>query len=148
MSDMAAISPEHLNKLFVLLHRSLLQYVGECWPWTAEDAHATHTLAAIRDVNTAQKQDEALLAEPLHDIGWIIDFGGYPTLYTDLHYVSLNYLLKQIVISQQKIVSELDAATQAYSGTELLKQVADTERNILKTVQSLVAGLAVTAKAS
>ena len=59
---MATIDPGHLNRLFVLLHRSLLQYLGECSPWTAEDSHQSDTLAALRDIVTRQEQDETLLA--------------------------------------------------------------------------------------
>lgn len=148
MSDMAAIQPQELNKLFILLHRSLLQYVGECWPWTAEDGKQTEILATIKGLIAAQKQHEAALAQPLTESGWVLDFGGYPTLYTDLHYVSLTYLLKQIVVSQSQIVAAFDAAAQAYPDSPLLKRIADSERGTLKTVQSLSATPAATAKAS
>lgn len=148
MPDMAAIQPQELNKLFVLLHRSLLQYVGECWPWTAEDGRQTEILATIKSLIANQKQHEAALAKPLTESGWVLDFGGYPTLYTDLHYVSLTYLLKQLVISQSQIIAAFDAAAQAYSDSPLLKRVADSEREALKTIQSLSTTPVVTANAS
>ena len=136
---MATIDPEHLNRLFVLLHRSLLQYLGECSPWTAEDSRQSDTLAALRDIVTRQEQDETLLADVLTDSGWVIDCGGYSTSFTDLHYVSLKYLLKQVVLSQTDIVKEFEAASQKYSDMPLLQTVANNEREILNSARALAA---------
>lgn len=136
---MAAIDSEHLNSLFVLLHRSLLQYLGECSPWTAEDSHQGETLAAIRGIVTRQEQDETLLADVLNDSGWVINCGGYSTSFTDLHYVSLQYLLKQVVVSQTEIVKAFEAAAQKYPDTPLLQTVANNEREILNTARDLIA---------
>ena len=136
---MAMIDPEHLNRLFVLLHRSLLQYLGECSPWTAEDSRQSETLAALRDIVTRQEQDETLLADVLTESGWVVDCGGYSTSFTDLHYVSLKYLLKQVVLSQTDIVKEFEAAAQKYPDTPLLQTVANNEREILNSARSLAA---------
>lgn len=136
---MAEIDPGRLNPLFVLLHRSLLQYVGECSPWTAEDSHQAETLAALRSVVAAQKRDETLLADALNAAGWIINCGGYPTIYTDLQYLSLKYLLKQIVISQTAIVKALEDAAQSHPDSAVLATVAAGERDVLKTVKALAA---------
>ncbi|MDB5339533.1 MAG: hypothetical protein JWN70_5152 [Planctomycetaceae bacterium] len=136
---MAAIDSVQLNSLFVLLHRSLLQYLGECSPWTAEDSHQGETLAAIRDIVTRQKQDETLLADTLLESGWVIDCGGYSTSFTDLHYVSLKYLLKQVIISQTNIVKAFEAAAQKYPDTTLLQTVVNNEREILNTARVLAA---------
>ena len=136
---MVAINSQHLNSLFVLLHRSLLQYLGECSPWTAEDSHQAETLAVIRGIVAKQKQDETVLADTLTNAGWVIDCGGYSTSFTDLHYVSLKYLLKQVVISQTDIVKAFEAAAQKYTDSSLLQTVANNEREILNTARDLVA---------
>ena len=136
---MAAIDAPRLNSLFVLLHRSLLQYLGECSPWTAEDSRQEETLAAIRDIVTKQKQDETLLADTLLESGWVIDCGGYSTSFTDLHYVSLKYLLKQVIISQTDIVKAFESAVQTYADTPLLQTVTNNERDILNAARVLAA---------
>lgn len=142
---MAEMTPQHLNKLFVLLHRSLLQYVGECWPWAADSGRDVETLAAVKGLVAKQKHDESLLSAPLSESGWPIDFGGYPTAFTDLQYLSLNYLLKQVVKCQTEIVAALDTAAKSAADSPLIQQVADSERDILKTAQSLVAAKPVAA---
>jgi hypothetical protein len=136
---MAAIESEQLNSLFVLLHRSLLQYLGECSPWTAEDSRQEATLATLQSIVAKQKQDEALVADALLESGWVIDLGGYPTQFTDLHYVSLKYLLKQVIVSQTGIVNAFEAAFKAYPDTLLLETVANNERQILNDVRTLAA---------
>ena len=136
---MATIEPAQLNRLFVLLHRSLLQYLGECSPWTAEDSHQSDTLAALSDIVTRQKQDEILLADVLTGSGWVVDRGGYSTSFTDLHYVSLKYLLKQVVLSQTDIVKAFEAAAQKYPDMPLLQTVANNEREILNSARPLAA---------
>lgn len=136
---MAAIDPQSLNALFVPLHRSLLQYLGECSPWTAEDSHQGETLAALRDIVTKQKQDETLVADTLLESGWVIDCGGYSTSFTDLHYVSLKYLLKQVVLSQTNIVKAFETAAEKYPDTTILQTVANNEREILNTARALAA---------
>ncbi|MES2789274.1 MAG: hypothetical protein V4719_06605 [Planctomycetota bacterium] len=136
---MAAIESEQLNSLFVLLHRSLLQYLGECSPWTAEDSRQEATLATLQSIVARQKQDEALVADALLESGWVIDLGGYSTQFTDLHYVSLKYLLKQVIVSQVGIVNAFEAAFKAYPDTLLLETVANNERQILNDVRTLAA---------
>ncbi|MDB5392214.1 MAG: hypothetical protein JWM11_7860 [Planctomycetaceae bacterium] len=135
---MAEIDPQQLNSLFVRLHRSLLQYVGECWPWSdevsEEDKHARHVLTQSL---ASQRRSADQLANALEQIGWVISFGGYPTAFTDLQYLSLKYLLKQVVISQMEIVKSFDKATSVYPDSPLLKHIADSERSILQAVQNL-----------
>lgn len=136
---MAATAPEQLNSLFLLLHRSLLQYLGECSPWTAEDSRQSETLAAIAGIVTEQKRDEALLATAMQETGWVINYGTYPTSFTDLHYVSLKYMLKQIISSQNQILKALDTALSSDPDSPLLNAVAKSEREILKVVEGLAA---------
>lgn len=136
---MAATAPEQLNSLFLLLHRSLLQYLGECSPWTAEDSRQSQTLAAIAGIVAEQKRDEGLLAAAMQETGWVIDYGTYPTSFTDLHYVSLKYLLKQIIESQKQILKAIDAALSTDPESPVLTAVAKGERDILKVVEGLSA---------
>jgi hypothetical protein len=137
---MAEIDPQQLNYLFLRLHRSLLQYVGECWPWSddvsEDDKRArdvlTHSLAA-------QRKNANLLAAALEESGWIISFGGYATAFTDLQYLSLKYLLTQVALSQIEIVKLFEKAASVFPDSPLLKQIADSERAILQSIQDLSA---------
>jgi hypothetical protein len=137
---MSEIDPQQINSLFLRLHRSLLQYLGECWPWSDDlsesDLRArevlTHSLAT-------QRKNADRLAHELDKANYIITFGSYPTSFTDLQYLSLTYLLKQVVISQIEILKLLDKAAAVYPDSPLLKHIADSERAILQDIQTLSA---------
>lgn len=96
-----------MNQLLIDLGRSLLQYVGEAWPWTPEDeARARETIESL-----VARQSDAVgrLTEFLDRRNWPIDFGLYPVEYTDLHYVSLDFLMKQLIQNADELVTEIDA---------------------------------------
>ena len=102
MSD--ASTYQALNELLINLGRSLLQYVGECWPWT--DPDTAEEERKIKELVEAQRRQVAQLAELLFDAEWNSEYGAYPTEYTDLHYVALTYLLDQLVLNQRALVEE------------------------------------------
>ena len=90
-----------LNALLQSLGRSLLQYVGECWPWSADDRASDAD--KVKELVTRQQDDVGQLAHLLKSRGWTIDFGMYPVEYTDLHYVSLDFLLGQLAANARSI---------------------------------------------
>ena len=86
-----------LNFLLINLGRSLLQYVEECWPWSGNETHGNPLDALV----IAQKETIARLTDLLIQRRWNIDFGSYPTEYSDLHFVALDYLLLQLIENQE-----------------------------------------------
>ena len=94
-----------LNQLLINLNRSLLQYVGEAWPWTANaDSPERRTIERLVE---RQKVWIARLTDLLVARGWTIDFGVYPTEYTDLHYVALDYLLSALASNQTALLADV-----------------------------------------
>lgn len=138
MSSSAPILTEQiLNDVLVRLHRSLLQYVGECGPWAsaAAEQEAVSNLVQIRHLHVGE------LVELMTAREAIIDFGVFPTEFTDLHFVGLDYLLGVIVAEQKKIISELESAVGSVSSdaeaTGLLNRILVDERANLAKLQSL-----------
>jgi hypothetical protein len=120
-----------LNRLLVDLGRSLLQYVGECWPWTdpaEEDVHET-----IDRLVSRQKREIGRLGVLLSHRERLVDFGTYPTEYTGLHYLSLDHLLGEVIAGENDLVGELERAVEDYSddpeAAELLKSFLQVERD-------------------
>ena len=85
---------EVLNQILITLGRSLLQYSGAAWPWTGSSS--TVSRAAIEALIGEQADHIRQLAELLDSRGWTIDFGVFPD-FTDLHYLSLQYVLPHLV---------------------------------------------------
>jgi hypothetical protein len=101
-----------LNRLLVRIYRGPLQYAVECWPWSAA-ADATGAeppeQRAIEKVAARQRQFIARLVELLSKRRATIDFGVYPD-YSQLHYVSLDYLIGKLIADEERLVAELVAA--------------------------------------
>lgn len=130
-----------LNALLVRLYRSLLQYVIECWPWAGADESAEQQ--AVLEMVAEQQAHVGKLAELLAERGWPIDFGNYPTEYTDLHYVALDYLLGELVADETELIADI-ARTLAESAADraavaLLTGLLESERRHLVRLRTLAA---------
>ncbi len=128
-----------LNAFVIAIGRSLLQYADECWPWASMSE--TEAQSALRRLAALQRQEVAALSELLDQRGHVIDFGGYPTEYTDLHFVSLDFLLSRILSGEQAVVVELDDAAHACiddpAAVDVLKEVLTTERKIVERLEAV-----------
>jgi hypothetical protein len=127
-----------LNQLLIDLGRSLLQYVGECWPWTG------HTASVRKELLTLVERQQAgvrRLAELLLDRGTDIDFGTYPTEYTDLHYCALDFLLGELVKNASELLSDIEGTRLAVAGDaeaqSVLQSVANEQRAIVDSLKSI-----------
>ena len=131
-----------LNQLLVDLGRSLLQYAGESSLWSQCSTRGGKLL----EIADKQQRHVARIAELLMDRGWPIDFGTYPTEYTDLHFVSLDYLLPQVLNEQRLLVTELDEAVHTCIddsvAVELLREILAGEREVLASLESLASPVA------
>jgi len=130
-----------LNQVLRSILRGLLQYAGECWPWSANDEAGVQE--AVRDMVADQQDEVHDLADLLQERSWLVDFGKYPTEYTDLHFISLDYLLKQMVSEQKSLVENLESAIKDCAGdaeaVELLDVIKSRAAVHLKRLQELAA---------
>jgi len=127
-----------LNGVLILLRRSLLQYAAEAWPWTGSGAEGPR--AEIDRLIAAQAERVRQLADLLDSRRWTIDFGAYPD-FTDLHYLSLNFVLPHLVENERTIVRELELALPACAGdsegTALVAAILSEESQALLELQRL-----------
>jgi hypothetical protein len=140
MTD-AAINPL-LEDLLVDLSRSLLQYTHEAWPWAADEA-SRKARETLDQLAARQQAAVARLAEFLIDREHMLPLDVYPDDYTNLNYVSVKYLLKQIVVNEKAILSVCDDTLTAAEGTDpeaaaLVASICESEREILSEVRRLV----------
>lgn len=130
-----------LNDLLIQIGRSFLQYVDESWPWasTAEQ----ETRKTLEDLAASQRESVGALARLLNESGEYIDFGTYPTVYTSLHYVDVDYLLDQLVQNQELIVKACESTATAVQSdsvsANLVRDIAVAEQRRLDELRKLVA---------
>ncbi len=125
------VSRSQINDLLIQISRSLLQYVSEIWPWSAADAEETRR--TLDRLAADQRESAAALVRLLDDRGEVIDFGTYPTEYTSLHYVAVDFLLDQLVENQDSIVAACETALRSAEAdadaADLLRDITTAERN-------------------
>jgi len=128
-----------LNQLLIDVGRSLLQYVGHCSSWSSRSQAAIEQ--EFPKVVAIQEHHIAQLAELLKERRWTIDFGGFPATYTDLHFLSLKYLLKIILVNQNLVLAELDEALHTCvddpEAAALIGEILASERQITEKLQSM-----------
>ena len=131
---------EILNRVLRELSNCFLQYAGECWPWTSAGAEGAKLRDSVMQCVERQRQSIGLVAEHLAAHQDRVEFGKFPAEFTDLHYVSLSFLLKRLVESQTKLVEFIDrTVTLLPSGTvcrEILETVSGNERANLAALQA------------
>lgn len=134
---------QELNRLLIDLGRSLLQYVGECWPWTSATSSAQ---GALEKLVRKQQAGVGKLFDLLNRRGHVVDFGAFPTEYTDLHYCALSFLLGQLIADAKGLVDEIAALQVRCSGdaeaTAILGDLASSQAAILSELKSLAGSTA------
>ena len=135
MSD--SVANEQLNQVLIRLLRNLSQYAVESWVWSSEGQAAERTV--VGRIVAAQQLSVRQLADLLATRAHNIEFGTYPTEFTDLHYVSLDFLRDQLIADQAGLVDELEQCQQALSGdseaSALLAEIATEERRHLQQLR-------------
>lgn len=126
-----------LNLLLINLGRSLLQYVGDCSPWS-DDTEQGNPLDALVG---AQKDSIVRLTDLLIQRRWSIDFGIFPAEYSDLHFIAIDFLILQLIENQKALVADVEQSQIASAGDdpalELLSEILSSERDILTQLQGL-----------
>lgn len=134
---------EILNRVQRQLSGCFLQYVGEIWPWTSVGADGAKLKASLDQCVARQRQSIALLTEYLAPRQARVEFGSYSADFTDLHYVSLHFLLKHLISSQTLIVESLNRAVTTLPGgdesQELLIAVRQNEQENLAALKAAAA---------
>ncbi len=88
--------------------RSLLQYVGESFPWTTAKNH--HGLAGpFKHRRRKSKRRTAAIVHILSKIGVRPPYlGAYPMSFTTINYMSLDYLFRSLMDFEKRRIAELE----------------------------------------
>lgn len=130
-----------LNSVLINLSRSFLQYLSESSPWVRGEAAAAGR--SVEQLAADQRLDVRAIAEFLDSREWPVDFGSFPTEYTDLQFLSLSSLMAGLIHSQQGQLAALTEASQTLNrsadseAAELLDTVRSREEQILAALQQL-----------
>jgi hypothetical protein len=127
-----------LNDVLIALHRSLLQYLDCAWPWSDE-----HSEVLKNEVTKLAADQEAIAEELtvyLRDREFPVDFGQFPD-FSNLNYVSIDFLLKRLSGDQRQVVAICDAAARDLASDpetgSIARKVAAAELERLQRIEQL-----------
>lgn len=101
------LTNEILDQLLGRIYRSLLQYVGESWPWTSAQ-HGSEEQRTFFALVERQNQGIQLLVDLLLDRHFVLEFPQYPAAFTDLHYLALDFLVREVVKDETELIVEIE----------------------------------------
>ncbi|VAX39895.1 hypothetical protein MNBD_PLANCTO02-2296 [hydrothermal vent metagenome] len=129
-----------LNDVLVNLHRSLLQYMGECSPWVPVDE--SEKMEQVKELIRFQHSAVIQIEELLEFRRTPVDFGLYPVEYTDLQFLSLSYLLKESLLdakADEKII--LQAIEDSFDDVDAksrLNQALEIQQEVIANLELLI----------
>lgn len=87
--------------------RSMLQYVGEAYPWASEEEqpHLTQLHEIIEDEEKTTEDLARFLRRRRVPLPYL---GAYPEAFSNINYVSLDYLLPKLLDYQRKAIAALE----------------------------------------
>lgn len=128
-----------LNRLLQIQYRSLPMFLAGADPWTQQgDAKAAEALA---NIVADQKASAKRIADLILERGSQVDTGNFPIEYAELHFLALDYLLKELVERQKVDLARIERCVADLAGDRQAKMLAEevlgAERAHLETLESL-----------
>jgi hypothetical protein len=133
-------SKKALNRLLVIIYRSLPMYLADAVPWMHPgDEKAKHVL---NHIVTDYRMYSGRIVDSLLARRERCTFGEYPMTFTDTHDLSLDYLVNELVDYQrqdiaaiEKCVADLNADG---NGRALAEEVLGNARGHLESLKELL----------
>jgi hypothetical protein len=137
MSDQASL--QILSGLLNQVRYSLLQYIGESWPWSGKDDQAR--LDAFTGLVRRQQFSAERLASLLLERRAVVPGSNYPKDCSELHFVTLDFAKKRLIANAEAVVTALKAATSQLTddaeALRLVEQLASDEQQTLDSLKTL-----------
>lgn len=129
-----------LNLLLTTHYRSLPMYLTYATPWTHHGDE--RIVEALRHIVADQKDTCARIAKLLQDSQAPVDTGDYPMGFTDLHDLSLDYLMSRLIRCQAEDLATISACLPRLAGDPAAHSLAEEALGAARAHQESLSGLA------
>lgn len=130
-----------LNRLLTIEFRSLPMYLHDADPWASSADDAARE--ALTNIIADQMQMSQQIAAYIQDLGEAPTPDEFPMEFTDLHFLSLDYLLNELLRYQQAAVAGLEECVAALSddrdACSLAEEALGMERAHLEALEQVAA---------
>jgi hypothetical protein len=89
-----------LNRLLQTLHRSLPMYLAEAQPWAGRGGEELRSV--LTSVALDYRSYVVRLSDMILELGGPVEVGRFPTEFTDLHDLAVDYLLHRCIELQRR----------------------------------------------
>ena len=136
-----------LHRLLITLYRSLPMFLTQAPPWTKPGDE--QALATLANIVADQQRDCARLSEHIQALYGRVELGEFPMEFTNLHFLSLDYLLGELVRHQRRDVALIEQLAGQLQGDVVARTLAEeilgSERAHLEQLEQLATRSAVPA---
>ena len=124
----------------VIEYRSFPMYLTDACPWTHQGDEKAKL--ALNNIVADQKGMVQRIGEFILDSAGRVETGEYPMEFTDTHFLSLDFLLKELVRYQRGDVAAIEQIVSQLGDDRLARELAEEtlgmERAHLESLESLV----------
>ena len=138
-------SIEILNRLLAIYCRSFPMYLTHARPWThVGDQRA---IEAVELVVADQRAIAERISQLILEGGGLPDPGKFPLLFTDVHDLSLDYLIREAIQYQKADIVAIQQCVEAFNYVLAMKPLAEEALGLakghLESLEELIATKAV-----
>lgn len=141
----AARSVELLNRLLVIEHRSLPQYLA--YAALEQTAEAPRLCETLEHIVADQRAMTQRIAQAIEDREGMIDWGGFPMDFTDCHMLAVDFLLRDLLRWQRFDVARIERLVIQLGddrpARELAQETLGAERAHLEMLEAFLASAVV-----
>jgi hypothetical protein len=131
-----------LHRLVSMGARSLLQYVCQAVPWSADASD--HALARVQAIAAEERNATARLTRHLQKKHLrLAPIESYPSHFTTLNFCTLDYLLPKVIAEHEKEVAEIEGRLHGAQDEEvrtLAEAYLERKRRDLQTLKEIAGG--------
>jgi hypothetical protein len=140
---MDAAGLKFIHQLVAMGSGSLLQYVSESSPYSADPARVA--VEAVRTIAREERDETARLTRLLQKMRLRPPKGGsYPSHFTTMNFVTLEYLLPKLIAEHEKEIAQIAAQASPLDDEagRIAQAYLDMKRRHLQTLQKLATPIA------
>jgi hypothetical protein len=128
-----------LNRLLKTLYRSLPMYLSAADPWFRHDDEQSKRV--LTQIVADQERDCQRIASLILDRYSRVEQGEFPMEFTDLHFLSLDYLLGELIRHQHEDIVQIEQCIawlqQDPAARSLAQEVLGSEKAHLEMLEEL-----------
>ncbi|MCA9189602.1 MAG: hypothetical protein R3E01_34320 [Pirellulaceae bacterium] len=114
---------ELLNDLLVIENRSLPMYLASARPWSGPEGAAAQ--AELSKIAVDQRRIVDILGGLIVSRGGMVDMGEFPMEFTDLHDLSVSFVLPQIIRRQRSDIVNIQRIAEQLSSDVACRSIAE-----------------------